>query len=138
MPVTTYAIHGFDNNSESLSVVNKNLLSIAQNPNTLLIDENMPKNTLSGKQKNVFKRQKKRRAKCAKKRNTNIIEEKLDKIIFKLIKLCFMENNNLKTQVKKENIKEIFEKKSIFGFLSFKLGIVFKILQKIDYLAQKQ
>lgn len=94
----------------------------------------MPENTLSDKQEKVFKRQKKCKAKYAKKCDTNITGEKLDEMTFKLTKLRFMEDNDLKAQVEKKNVKKIFEKKLIFRSPSFELSIVFKILQKIDHL----
>lgn len=57
--------------------------------------------------------------------------------MFKPTKFCLIEDDNLKTQVKKENIKKISEKKPIFESSSLELGTILTILQKINYLAQK-
>lgn len=124
--VITYIIYGSDNDLKSLSVINKNLPSIAQDPNILLADKSILESISSSEQGKVFKKQKKR--------NISITEEKLDEMISKPTKLCLRENNNLRVQVEKKNVKKISEKESIFRSLSFKLGIVLKILQKLNHL----
>lgn len=56
----------------------------------------------------------------------------------KPIKLYLIKDDNLKALFKKEIIKKIFEKESIFKSSSLKLTTVLKILQEANHLVQKQ
>ena len=55
----------------------------------------------------------------------------------KPIRLHFLRNDDLATRVKREEIKQIFEKKLIFGASFLKLHIILQVLQETDLLVQK-
>lgn len=55
----------------------------------------------------------------------------------KLTKFYLIKVGDLEAWVEKETVKKISENKSIFKFSSLKLATIFKILQKVNYFAQK-
>ena len=58
--------------------------------------------------------------------------------LVKLVKLHFIDKNNLEAQVNQETIKKISAKDSEFGILFLELYIVLKILQNSDQLTQEK
>ena len=75
---------------------------------------------------------------AAKKRSKKIkTDAKLPERTSKLTWLYFLRDDDLATRVKREEIKRISERESIFGALSFELCIVLQVLQETDPLAQK-
>lgn len=50
------------------------------------------------------------------------------------MKLCLMDNDDLKAQVKQKNVKQVFEKELVFYAPFIKLLTILHILQKFDQL----
>lgn len=63
---------------------------------------------------------------------------KFFKILMHPMQLYLLKNNDLKAYLKYEEIKWCFVNESMFHILSFKLFIIFCILQKSDCFMQKQ
>ena len=104
-------------------------------------ESNVPKvftpNNTSTRPKRKRNRKKNSSERAAKKHKTRNIESIQEKTL-KLIRLHFLNDANPEARVNPEDVKKIFEKKSIFGALSLELRTVLEILQESDSLAQEK